>query len=276
MRPLDASDAREVGRYRLLAELGRGAMGRVLLASGPDGRLVALKQLLTPLTHDEGFRARFRLEVAASRKVSGAYTAAVVDADPEAATPWLASVFTPGPTLQAAVDLLDSVERELVCPIAVELEDRAVLAHSGGHLETGALELAALAEDVTVYADADTYYASQDDDGPKFAADHFIPSGLFQPADPTPGWTPSARALFAGEVIEVENPVNTVTGMAFHRIRVRAIAAIELDVAVATADLEKSPELGNIVTGTFLLTGRLGLEPTGPAENPSKRRRWFR
>ncbi|MBE8519652.1 hypothetical protein ILP97_19480 [Amycolatopsis sp. H6(2020)] len=176
----------------------------------------------------------------------------------------------------AMLELLDDIEGHLVCPIAVELEDRAVLAHAGGRLDTGSLVLAALAEDVTVHADAEAYYASQDDDGLKFAADHFIPSGAFPLADPPPGWTPSAHALFAGEIIEAETPVNTVTGTAFHRIRVRTIAAIELDVAIAATDLERPPARGNIVTGTLFLTGSLGLRPPDPAENSRKRRSWFR
>lgn len=67
--------------------------------------------------------------------------------------------------------------------------------------------------------------------------------------------------------------MNTVTGAAFHRIRVRTIAAIELDVAIATTALKEPPARGNIVTGTFFLTGRLGLQPSGTTE---KRRRWFR
>ncbi|WP_086847712.1 hypothetical protein [Amycolatopsis kentuckyensis] len=176
----------------------------------------------------------------------------------------------------AMLELLDGVGGQLVCPVAVELEDRAVLAHSGGRLETGSLVLAALAEDVTVHADAEAYYASQDDDGPKFAADHFIPSGAFPLAEPPPGWTPSAHALFAGEVIEAATPVNTFTGTAFHRLRVRTIAAIELDVAIAAPDLERPPARGNVVTGTFFLTGSLGLPPAGPAETSRKRRGWFR
>ncbi|KDN22054.1 hypothetical protein [Amycolatopsis rifamycinica] len=175
----------------------------------------------------------------------------------------------------AMLELLDGVDGQLVCPVAVELEDRAVLAHAGGRLETGSLVLAALAEEVTVHADAEAFYAAQDDDMPKFAADHFIPSGSFPLADPGPGWTPSAHALFAGEVVEARMPVNTVTGTTFHRIRVRTIAAIELGVAIAPTVLERPPAPGNIVTGTFFLTGNLGLRPPDPAENPRKRR-WFR
>lgn len=48
-------------------------MGRVLLGVSPDGRLVAVKQVHADLADDE-FRARFRREVAASRRASGAST----------------------------------------------------------------------------------------------------------------------------------------------------------------------------------------------------------
>ncbi|WP_405829943.1 MULTISPECIES: serine/threonine-protein kinase [unclassified Streptomyces] len=92
-----------VGPFEVVGVLGQGGMGRVLLGAGPDGRLVAVKQVLAHFADDEGFRARFRREVAASRKVSGAYTAAVIDADPDAPTPWLASVFVGGPSLAAVV-----------------------------------------------------------------------------------------------------------------------------------------------------------------------------
>jgi hypothetical protein len=98
VRSLRASDPAEIGPYRPLAELGRGGMGRVLLAGGVDGRLVAVKLVRDQITDQDGFRDRFQREVDASRQVSGADTAAVIDADPDAATPWLASVFVPGPT----------------------------------------------------------------------------------------------------------------------------------------------------------------------------------
>ncbi|SNR25662.1 WD40 repeat domain-containing serine/threonine protein kinase [Actinomadura mexicana] len=103
MRPLEASDPRQIGHYRMLAQLGRGGMGRVLLGSGPDGRLAAVKLVDEQFVHDDQFRGRFRREVRASRRVAGAYTAAVIDADPEAAEPWLASVYVPGPSLHEIV-----------------------------------------------------------------------------------------------------------------------------------------------------------------------------
>lgn len=96
MRPWTPNDPTQVGPFRTVAVLGQGGMGRVLLGVAPNGSLVAVKQVHADLADDEGFRSRFRREVDASRRVSGAYTAPVVDADPDAPTPWLASLFLPG------------------------------------------------------------------------------------------------------------------------------------------------------------------------------------
>ena len=126
---LGADDPREVGRYRVLAELGRGGMGRVLLGAGPDGRLVAVKLVRAQLVEDEDFRSRFRREVAASRKVSGAYTAAVVDADAHAPTPWLASVFVPGPSLSDVVTKTGPLPEEPVLRLAAGLAAALVDVH---------------------------------------------------------------------------------------------------------------------------------------------------
>ncbi|WP_194831914.1 hypothetical protein [Nocardia sp. XZ_19_369] len=104
MKPLGRHDPRTAGRHRLIAVIGQGAMGRVLLGRAPDGRLVAVKMIHRHLAENPEFRARFRLEVQASQRVTGAYTAAVMDADPEAEAPWLASVFVPGPSLRDAID----------------------------------------------------------------------------------------------------------------------------------------------------------------------------
>ncbi|GGP53511.1 serine/threonine-protein kinase [Saccharothrix coeruleofusca] len=121
MKPLAASDPTAIGRYRVLAELGRGGMGRVLLGSGPDGRLVAVKLVRAALVQDEGFRARFSREVEASRRVSGAYTAAVVEADADADVPWLASVFVPGPSLHEAVATAGPLPEESALRLAAGL-----------------------------------------------------------------------------------------------------------------------------------------------------------
>ncbi|TCO62559.1 serine/threonine protein kinase [Actinocrispum wychmicini] len=126
------SESETLGRYRAIAELGRGGMGRVVLASAQDGRLVAVKQVHRQFVDDEGFRARFRREVAASRRVSGAYTAAVIDADTEGPVPWLASVFVPGPSLRQAVDETGGLPEDAVLRLAAGLATALAEIHRVG------------------------------------------------------------------------------------------------------------------------------------------------
>ncbi|MFJ3976093.1 serine/threonine-protein kinase [Streptomyces sp. NPDC090021] len=121
-----------VGPFAVVGVLGQGGMGRVLLAAGQDGRLVAVKQVLAHFADDEGFRARFRREVAASRKVSAAYTAAVIDADPDAPTPWLASVFVPGPSLGAVVKTAGVLPEDVVRRLAAGLTSALAEIHRAG------------------------------------------------------------------------------------------------------------------------------------------------
>ncbi|WP_411083968.1 protein kinase domain-containing protein [Streptomyces sp. cmx-18-6] len=91
------------GTYRLEACLGVGGMGVVHLARSASGLQLAVKVVHAPYAADPEFRARFRQEVAAARRVSGAFTASVVDADPEAVRPWMATLYVPGPTLAEQV-----------------------------------------------------------------------------------------------------------------------------------------------------------------------------
>jgi serine/threonine protein kinase len=88
-----------VGNYAVERELGAGGMGTVYLARSRGGRTVAVKVARPELAADPHFRDRFRAEVEAARRVGGFHTAQVVDADPEAAAPWLATAYISGPTL---------------------------------------------------------------------------------------------------------------------------------------------------------------------------------
>ena len=103
MQPLTSNDPTEIGGYRLRGRLGAGGMGRVYMASTPAGRPVALKVVRPELGEDQVFRARFRQEIQAARRVHGLYTAQVLDADPAATPPWLVTAYVPGPSLQEAV-----------------------------------------------------------------------------------------------------------------------------------------------------------------------------
>lgn len=103
MKPLEVGEPTVVGPYRLLGRLGSGGMGRVYLGRSAGGRTVAVKIVHPHLALDEEFRTRFRREVAAARRVGGAYTAQVLDADPDAPVPWVATGYAAGPSVTAAV-----------------------------------------------------------------------------------------------------------------------------------------------------------------------------
>ncbi|MFB6823401.1 serine/threonine-protein kinase [Streptomyces virginiae] len=100
---LRADDPSTVAGYRIAARLGAGGMGRVYLSHTQGGRPVAIKVVRPELAEDPAFRRRFRREVEAARRVRGAYTAELIDADADAATPWLATLYVPGPSLSQAV-----------------------------------------------------------------------------------------------------------------------------------------------------------------------------
>ncbi len=103
LEPLRRWDPERIGPYVLLGRLGAGAMGQVFLGRSTAGRLVAVKTIKIEFAEEAGFRARFAHEVAAARRVSGVFTAAVVAADADADVPWLATAYIPAPSLTELV-----------------------------------------------------------------------------------------------------------------------------------------------------------------------------
>ncbi len=103
MQHLEPDDPERIGAYRLLGRLGAGGMGQVYLARSDRGRTVAVKLVRPALAAHDEFRARFRAEVLAARRVGGPWTAPVLDADTEAPVPWVATGYVAGPSLQSVV-----------------------------------------------------------------------------------------------------------------------------------------------------------------------------
>ncbi|MFD2686387.1 bifunctional serine/threonine-protein kinase/ABC transporter substrate-binding protein [Streptomyces phyllanthi] len=103
MEPLRTADPAKMADYRLLGRLGAGGMGVVYLARSSGGSLVALKVIQAEYAEDAGFRERFRREVDTARLITSPWVVPLVDADPDAVAPWLATEFVPGPSLGEAV-----------------------------------------------------------------------------------------------------------------------------------------------------------------------------
>ncbi|WP_432135616.1 serine/threonine-protein kinase [Streptomyces sp. bgisy154] len=133
--PLHKDDPRSLGGYRIVDRLGAGGMGVVYRARARSGREVAVKLVHAQYAENPVFRARFRQEIAAVRKVSGAFTAPVVDADPEAVRPWMATQYVPAPSLaeriRATGPLRGAELRRLVLGLVEALRDihRAGVVH---------------------------------------------------------------------------------------------------------------------------------------------------
>ncbi|MDX2296642.1 MULTISPECIES: MFS transporter [Streptomyces] len=103
MEQLTGKDPAHIGPYRLIARLGAGGMGLVYLGRSDLGRTVAVKVVQAEHAQHAEFRRRFAREVAAARRVGGAWTADVLDADTDAAVPWVATRYIPGPDLTSVV-----------------------------------------------------------------------------------------------------------------------------------------------------------------------------
>ncbi|TQF07314.1 serine/threonine protein kinase [Kitasatospora acidiphila] len=115
-----------------MGRLGAGGMGAVYLGRSAGGRTVAVKVVRTGLSQDPGFRDRFRREVQAARRVSGAFTAPVVDADPEAETPWMATAFVVGVSLHQTVARHGPLPEGTTRTLAAGLAEALVEVHSAG------------------------------------------------------------------------------------------------------------------------------------------------
>ncbi len=103
LQPLLPSDPSGIAGYRLLGRLGAGGMGVVYLGRTAGGELAAVKVTHADRADQPDFRARFRREVEAARRVSSPWAVTVTGADPDAPEPWMATAFVPGPSLGEAV-----------------------------------------------------------------------------------------------------------------------------------------------------------------------------
>jgi hypothetical protein len=117
-------------------------------------------------------------------------------------------------------------------------------------------QIAAFAQQITVYASRAEYDAAQAAQGLSFGSRSFIPSGLISPSG-EPVVPPESHALIAGEVIEAEERRNSVTGEPFWWALIDTLGGT-FDVVVDPSLLSGQPiHAGNVISGWFWLSGRL-------------------
>ncbi len=132
MEPLDARDPVFIGPYRLLARLGEGGMGRVYLGLSAGRRVVAVKVIHADHARDAEFRERFKIEVAAARRVQAAFTAPVIDAGEDDDPPWLVTSLVAGPSLADVIRSQGPLPADPVWRLAVGLAEALAAVHACG------------------------------------------------------------------------------------------------------------------------------------------------
>ncbi|MGH9861035.1 MAG: serine/threonine-protein kinase, partial [Candidatus Acidiferrales bacterium] len=131
----------QIGRYEILFELGRGAMGAVYQARDPQiDRIVAIKVILTHGLSDqelEGFKQRFYREARAAGKMSHPGIVTIHDiAEDENGRPYLVMEFVEGSNLEdiAAQRLANGEKLPLwqALDIAIQVANALDYAHKRG------------------------------------------------------------------------------------------------------------------------------------------------
>ncbi|HMN38311.1 MAG TPA: hypothetical protein PKD49_11465 [Hyphomicrobium sp.] len=122
--------------------------------------------------------------------------------------------------------------------------------------------IAAFARELSVYADEDAYYAAHEgSEQPVFAAQSFIPVGLFaaehdRENDQSPSGVPASTAVFTGIIVEHSILTNEASGRAFAWLLVETLEAtvdVIADPSIISGDIQE----GAVAKVSAVLFGRL-------------------
>jgi predicted Ser/Thr protein kinase len=126
----------KIGRYEILEELGRGAMGTVYRAKDPAmDRVVALKTIIAvALASDQGneFRERFYREARAAGGLAHPGIVPMFDVGEHEGVPFLVMEFISGRTLADAVKKGERLSLDRACEIGQRVAEALGYAHQHG------------------------------------------------------------------------------------------------------------------------------------------------
>ena len=129
-------EAQKIGRYEIVEEKGRGAMGAVYIARDPAmDRIVALKTIHSlalngPQAHE--FRERFYREARAAGGLSHPGIVTIFDVGEQDGVPYLVMEFIEGRTLAEAAKNGQRFTFERVCEIGQQVAEALAYAHKHG------------------------------------------------------------------------------------------------------------------------------------------------
>jgi serine/threonine protein kinase len=130
------STPRKIGRYEILEELGRGAMGAVYRAKDPAmDRIVALKTIISAaLASDEDgeFRERFFREARAAGALTHPGIVPVFDVGEHEGQPFLVMEYVDGRTLAKVYDRGERLNLDRMCEIGQKIAEALGYAHQRG------------------------------------------------------------------------------------------------------------------------------------------------
>jgi len=120
-------------RYKLLEEIGRGAMGIVYKALDSElDEVVALKILPDNLSHNQEALARFRREARSARRLSHRNIVRIHDIGEEMGRKYISMEFVEGTTLKSLVRATGGLEIPRAIKYACQILDALAYAHSIG------------------------------------------------------------------------------------------------------------------------------------------------
>jgi serine/threonine protein kinase len=131
LEPKKPQDPEQLGEWRITGRLGEGGFGTVFLAER-GAQKAALKVIKNEFAGDQDGKDKLANEARILSTLSDPSIGRIIDSDIEGVTPWIATEFINGPTLEAKVKYEGSLSEISWFTLAANLFHALVTAHNVG------------------------------------------------------------------------------------------------------------------------------------------------